>query len=219
MSEINIFLYNSQIQWQRTISSWVAVCQKAAGASGHPQTSQPEQTCGWPATVLWEALQSLCWGVWACRDTVLRACTELAAQRFTEGFVHTARHRRDTDQTLNAVPAQEMNAEQPSFFHLRIGAVISCFIMQIGVHQHRANVQASEHFDLAKIQLQRPKGSFTVADTASEAPFMQIASSTASIWPSCPFVREYWVQFNECQSMELGISNCAGRASCCSSFN
>lgn len=129
--------------------------------------------------------------MWACRDTVLRACTELAAQRFTEGFVHIARHRRDTDQTLNAVLAQEMNAKQPSFFHLRIGALLSCFIMLIGVHQHRVNMQASEHFDLAKIQLRRPKGSFTAADTASEAPFMQIASSTVSIWPSCPFDREY----------------------------
>lgn len=48
---------------------------------------------------------------------------------------------------------QVMNANLPSLFHLRTRALISCLIMLMFVHQHLGNMQASEHFDLAKIQL------------------------------------------------------------------
>lgn len=45
------------------------------------------------------------------------------------------------------MPVWVMNANPPSLFHLRIGALISCLIMLMFVHQHMGNMQASEHFD------------------------------------------------------------------------
>lgn len=51
-----------------------------------------------------------------------------------------------------------MNANLPSLFHLRTGALISCLIMLLFVHRHMGNVQASEHLDSEKTQMWLPNG-------------------------------------------------------------